>query len=129
MCQVKLCKYCNIEKDISEFSKDKKGECGCQSKCKLCTSKYNRERYLKNPSVAKENAKKWVLNNPDRRKQINSNYQKKKYNEDINSSREKSRVFNRKAWANKSEEDVIKLNHYSNFQPLCSKINRDIKRG
>jgi hypothetical protein len=32
MCQVKLCKYCNIEKDISEFSKDKKGECGCQSK-------------------------------------------------------------------------------------------------
>lgn len=28
----------------------------------------------------------------------------------------------------KSEEEVIKLNHYTNFQPLCSKINRDIKR-
>ena len=28
----------------------------------------------------------------------------------------------------KTEEDVIKLNHYSNLQPLCSKINRDIKR-
>ncbi len=27
----------------------------------------------------------------------------------------------------KSEADVIKLNHYTNFQPLCSKINRDIK--
>ena len=27
-----------------------------------------------------------------------------------------------------SEEDVIKLNHYSNLQPLCAKINRDIKR-
>lgn len=27
----------------------------------------------------------------------------------------------------KCEEDVIKLNHYTNFQPLCSKINRDIK--
>lgn len=26
------------------------------------------------------------------------------------------------------EEDVIKLNHFTNFQPLCSKINRDIKR-
>ena len=25
-------------------------------------------------------------------------------------------------------EDIIKLNHYSNLQPLCSKINRDIKR-
>ena len=28
----------------------------------------------------------------------------------------------------KTEEDVIKLNHYSNYQPLCSKINRDIKK-
>lgn len=28
-----------------------------------------------------------------------------------------------------SEEDVYKLNHYSNLQPLCSKINRDVKRG
>ena len=29
----------------------------------------------------------------------------------------------------KTEEDVIKLNHYSNLQPLCSKINRNVKRG
>jgi len=28
----------------------------------------------------------------------------------------------------KTVEDLIKLNHYSNLQPLCSKINRDIKR-
>lgn len=27
-----------------------------------------------------------------------------------------------------TEEDVIRLNHYTNLQPLCSKINRDIKR-
>lgn len=27
-----------------------------------------------------------------------------------------------------SVEDIIKLNHYTNLQPLCSKINRDIKR-
>lgn len=28
-----------------------------------------------------------------------------------------------------TEEDVIKLNHYTNFQPLCSYVNRFIKRG
>jgi hypothetical protein len=28
----------------------------------------------------------------------------------------------------KTEEDVIRLNHYSNLQPLCSKVNRDIKK-
>jgi len=28
----------------------------------------------------------------------------------------------------KSKEEVLLLNHYTNLQPLCSKINRDIKR-
>ena len=27
-----------------------------------------------------------------------------------------------------SEDDVIKLNHYTNIQPLCSHYNRDVKR-
>jgi hypothetical protein len=27
-----------------------------------------------------------------------------------------------------NEQEIFKLNHYSNLQPLCSKINRDIKR-
>jgi len=27
----------------------------------------------------------------------------------------------------KNEKEVLKLNHHTNFQPLCSKINRDIK--
>jgi hypothetical protein len=28
----------------------------------------------------------------------------------------------------KSEEDIIRLNHYTNLQPLCSYINRNIKK-
>jgi len=28
----------------------------------------------------------------------------------------------------KTEQELIKLNHYTNLQPLCSKVNRDIKR-
>lgn len=28
----------------------------------------------------------------------------------------------------KTEEDIIRLNHYTNLQPLCSKFNREIKR-
>lgn len=27
----------------------------------------------------------------------------------------------------KTEEDIIKLNHYTNLQPLCSNVNRNIK--
>ena len=29
----------------------------------------------------------------------------------------------------KCEEDIIKLNHYTNIQPLCSYVNRCVKRG
>jgi hypothetical protein len=28
----------------------------------------------------------------------------------------------------KSEDEIIRLNHYTNLQPLCSKVNRDIKK-
>lgn len=28
----------------------------------------------------------------------------------------------------KTEDDVIRLNHYTNLQPLCSHINREVKR-
>lgn len=28
----------------------------------------------------------------------------------------------------KNEEEILKLNYFSNLQPLCSKVNRDIKR-
>jgi len=28
----------------------------------------------------------------------------------------------------KSEEELMRLNHYTNLQPLCSKVNRDIKK-
>jgi 5-methylcytosine-specific restriction endonuclease McrA len=28
----------------------------------------------------------------------------------------------------KTEEEMYLLNHWSNFQPLCSKVNRDVKK-
>ena len=28
----------------------------------------------------------------------------------------------------KTEEELLKLNHYTNLKPLCSKVNRDIKK-
>src|SRR5690606_1090898 len=27
-----------------------------------------------------------------------------------------------------NENEVVELNHYTNLQPLCSKVNRDVKR-
>ena len=36
--------------------------------------------------------------------------------------------FYKRSDSNDGQEDLYKLNHYTNLQPLCSKINRDVKR-
>ncbi len=77
----KVCKECSIEKDYSEFSKNKKSSNGCKNKCKICTAihskkyyKENREKlqpkqkeyYLQNKTKIANNKKEWVKNNHKR---------------------------------------------------------------
>ncbi len=38
--QQKTCKKCNIEKEITEFHKEKRGKYGVRSKCKKCAAEY-----------------------------------------------------------------------------------------
>lgn len=46
--QVKKCTICNIEKNICEFSKNKKVKDGHLNQCKECRKKYERDRKVKN---------------------------------------------------------------------------------
>jgi hypothetical protein len=231
MSDSKICSTCNIKKEVSEFNKNKNSNDGFQTKCKLCTKKYNKERYLKNTDILKIKAKKWSKDNSEKRKEIANKWANKKYYDNIYETRAINRFNKKNMWKNKtyeekvliykknndnrrkrcennqldrlkhairtsigmsiirkgykkksksfeilncsyedfkiylesqfkdwmnwdnygkyngelnygwdidhiiplssakSEEDIIRLNHYTNFQPLCSKINRDIKRG
>jgi hypothetical protein len=49
-----------------------------------------------------------------------------KYNGELNYGWDIDHIIPQSSALN--EEDVIKLNHYTNLQPLCSKVNRHIKR-
>ena len=49
------------------------------------------------------------------------------YNGELNYGCDIDHVIPMVKATNKGE--VIELNHFTNLQPLCSKINRDIKRG
>jgi hypothetical protein len=53
-------------------------------------------------------------------------YNRGKYNGDFNYGWDIDHII--PLASAQTEEDIIRLNHYTNLQPLCSKINRDIKR-
>ena len=44
----KVCTRCNVEKELSEFNKDKRGKFGHKHLCRVCQRKANREWTAKN---------------------------------------------------------------------------------
>lgn len=96
---MKKCSKCNIEKELSEFSKDKSRKDGLTSYCKACHNQYRlensdkikkyrlenserlklyRKNYNKNrgviPQAWKEVRRNWIINNKDRYKQYQKKY-------------------------------------------------------
>ena len=220
---MKICKNCGIEKDYSEFYKEKKSKDGYRGKCKNCMSIYqsnidkehrrlickksyykkinttktyyklNREkikekrliRYYENKKIENEYAKEYSKNNRLELNEYRREYDKKRIKVDLVYKLTKSirslifisikgRGYTKKSktyeilgcsfeefklyieskfeiwmnWSNhgkytgnyfetwqldhiipiscaKNETEVIKLNHYTNFQPICSKINNE----
>ena len=203
---MKICRKCGIEKNITEFSKNKNNKGGLSTWCRICVKEYKKEYYINNKEKIlkeysnklktdeilrqkkSEYSKKWREENKERIKILRRNYRVKNLKNNMfvlkNHTRNlilkslKRRGYTKKSqthkilgcsyekfiqhiesqfgdWMNwdnkglyngefnygwdidhiiplssaKTEEDIIKLNHYTNLRPLCSKINRHIKKG
>lgn len=196
---VKICKKCDIEKDISFFYLKKDNKDGYSTNCKECNIIYSREYREKNTEIINEQRKEYREKNTENIKKRNKEYHEKnkqEINEKMknrlkndallkltqrirqnvcNSFRHKSFRKNNKTanilgcsfeefklhlesqfedwmtWDNRglyngelyygwdidhkiplasaeTEEDIIRLNHYTNLQPLCGYTNRHIKK-
>jgi hypothetical protein len=181
----RICKVCNLEKNITEFRKDKTKKSGYRNICKVCR---NKEKVKNYDEKFRKKARVYYLNNKEKinkkainysknrykndnlfklscniRSLIKSGFRKNKYNKSYKSEEIlgcsfedfklylESKFEDWMNWENRglyngefnygwdidhiiplssanSEEDIIKLSHYTNLQPLCSKINRDIKK-
>ena len=60
---MKVCKTCNIEKDISEFPKHKKYKDGLYSSCKSCKNESSKGYYLNNKEKVCDSVKLYRENN------------------------------------------------------------------
>lgn len=84
----KLCKKCNLIKQLTEFHKCSRNKTGVQSKCKMCMNAYykqNSEKLIQrtrqwdkeNKERRKEWQKEWIKKNPNKRAMIISRYYQK----------------------------------------------------
>ncbi len=72
---MKICSKCKVEKELTEFSKQKRGKYGVKSDCKDCEKLYrtaNKERIS-------EYMKKWHQDNYQNNKEQNAEYKKQWY--------------------------------------------------
>lgn len=121
---MKLCKSCNIEKEYDQFPKNKQYPDGLLYKCKDCFKIDRKKYYEKNKDRAKlYNELRNYLESKFESWMTWENYGK--YNGELNYGWDIDHII--PSSSAKTEEDVIKLNHYSNLQPLCSYINRYVK--
>ena len=66
---MKICKKCNLEKDLSEFY-FRKDSSKYRNDCKECFGSKTKDRRLKNPDYMKDYLKEWNIKNPE----YNSSY-------------------------------------------------------
>ena len=156
--QLKTCTKCNVEKNRTSFVKDSSKMDGLSCVCKPCTNKHKVNRLNTDytfrlattmrksiTSSFKSCAKGIYSKNTKTETIIGTSFLELKTHIDC-------QLLNWMSWSDnygkyngefnigfdidhiipisyaKTEEDIYLLNHWSNFQPLCSKTNRDIKK-
>lgn len=70
----KYCIKCEVEKDISEFSRNKSNKDGLCGRCKECEKQRAVEYRTKNPEKQKESSKKWRIKNPEKQRESYKKY-------------------------------------------------------
>lgn len=111
---MKICSKCEIEKDLSEFCKNKKAKDGYRAQCKKCVKEYYnkdkerillkyKEYYENNKDEIKIKQKRYWENNKDR---LNS--QKREYNKGYNQRLEVKAY--KKDWYNQYKEHIKEHN-------------------
>lgn len=73
----KICKECGEYRDYSLYHRHPNGINGLASKCKACRCAYSRKYRRDNLKKAKENNKKWKINNPEKVALIRKRQKKK----------------------------------------------------
>ncbi len=73
---MKICTRCKTEKDVSEFSKDKRAKSGLQSRCRSCQAECDAKWYSENKEHKAEHNAKWYSENKEHRAEYDAKWVK-----------------------------------------------------
>ena len=132
---MKTCIDCKMELSFDNFYIRKSKKDGYDNKCKKCKSVYNRKYRCENIDKIEEyrelNREKILISS--KKLYLESKFEpwmnwenRGLYNGEFNHGWDIDHII--PISSAETEEDLIKLNHYTNLQPLCSKVNRNIKK-
>jgi len=71
---MKTCSKCGVEKELSEFDRDKSRSSGFDHRCKVCASEKNRKWRAENPEKVREKNRKWRAENPEKVRELRRKY-------------------------------------------------------
>jgi hypothetical protein len=117
----KICKICNIEKNITEFHKRKNGLYGVFATCKICRKKISAQKYRENSIEINLKSKIYRQNNPEKRKEVTSNYR--------NRNREKLKISNKEYREKNKEKEQNRLKiYYQNNKEKVLNRNKEYNK-
>jgi len=73
---MKKCTKCKVDKEITEFSKDKQKKDGISLSCKLCSKEYHKEYHKENKNKIIEQKKEYYKKNKDKINKRHKEYRK-----------------------------------------------------
>ena len=112
----KICKKCNVEKNIDEFVKNKNCKDGYENTCKLCRKKYNKKYNEENKEKISEKNKEYYCNNKEEIKAKSKEY----YNDNKDIIAKKNKVYRDN---HKEELSIKRKEYYENNKDVITKRN------
>lgn len=102
-----ICSKCKVEKDLTEFKKDKSKKLGRSSQCKECQKPYAKKYQLENLDKWQGYTKKWRENNLEQSRKINKDY----YESNKDAHKKRMKIWNEnnpdymKEWHSQNREE------------------------
>lgn len=122
----KICKNCNIEKELINFYNNKRNKDGKEIKCKDCVKEFNKN----NRQKLLEAQRKWRAKNPDYMKNYDKKEEIKEYRKQYYQEHKEVYIKRKQEWRKNNPEKAVeeRINYIKNNKEKINKYHAEWKK-